>query len=310
MPLSPLPHTWLITGTSSGLGHIMVEQLLERGDRVAALSRTPEKLENLARRHGDRLWRAKLDLSQALDNPVAIREAVNGAFAALGTIDVIISNAGYALLGAAENLEDGDIARQISTNMAGPIQLIRAALPHLRAQGSPQHGRRGHIIQLSSEGGQMAYPAVSLYHATKWGIEGFCESLMLEVAPFNIAVTLVQPGRTATEFDAHAAVARHHGDAYRKSTVGHYLRLLDMGKFPRIGDPMKVVQAILALPDMPAPPKRLTLGSDSYRNIHRALSQRLAELERQKESAPTTDRHADDTTPLHQKDTDPGSRCP
>lgn len=301
MSPSPHPRSWLITGTSTGLGRIMVEQLLARGDRVAALSRTPEKLEPLALTYGERLWRARLDLNLALDNPVAIRQVVDEAFAALGTIDVIVSNAGYALLGAAETLEDEDISRQISTNLAGPIHLIRAALPHLRAQGQQGHGGRGHIIQISSSGGQTAYPAVSLYHATKWGIEGFCESLMLEVAPFNLAVTLVQPGRTATEFDAHTVVTKNSVDAYQKSAVGHYLHLLNMGKFPRIGDPMKVVQAILALPDMEKPPKRLTLGSDSYRNIHRALSQRLAELECQQESAPATD--------THPTDTNQGSRC-
>ena len=271
---------WFITGASSGLGRLMTEHLLQRGERVAATARKIERLDDLATTHGERLWRAKLDMADT----AAIRRVVADAVAALGSIDVVISNAGYALLGPAENLRDEDIAQQIGTNLIGPIQLLRAIVPHMRAQGG------GRIIQISSEAGQIAYPGVSLYHATKWGIEGFCEALMQEVASFNIKVSLVQPGRVATEFDANAVVTDPMPQAYKSTAVGMYFRLLAMGKFPRIGDPAKVADAILALADSEDPPTRLTLGSDSYRNIERALSRRLSELERQRESAGVTDK--------------------
>jgi NAD(P)-dependent dehydrogenase (short-subunit alcohol dehydrogenase family) len=273
---------WFITGASSGLGRLMTEQLLQRGEQVAATARKIERLNDLAAIHGERLWRSKLDMTDT----TAIRRAVADAVAALGSIDVVISNAGYALLGPAESLRDEDIAQQIGTNLLGPIQLLRAIVPHMRAQGG------GRIIQMSSEAGQIAYPGVSLYHATKWGIEGFCEALAQEVASFNIKVSLVEPGRVATGFDANAVITDPMPEAYKKSTVGMYFRLLAMGKFPLIGDPAKVAGAVLALADSEDPPRRLTLGSDSYRNILRALNRRLAELERQGESAEGTDKYS------------------
>jgi NAD(P)-dependent dehydrogenase (short-subunit alcohol dehydrogenase family) len=115
---------------------------------------------------------------------------------------VVVSNAGYGLFGAAEEVSDAQIERQVATNLVGSIHVIRAALPHLRAQGG------GRIVQVSSEGGQIAYPSFSLYHATKWGIEGFVEAVAQEVAPFGIAFTLVEPGPTGTNFAAGLEHAR------------------------------------------------------------------------------------------------------
>jgi len=157
--------TWFITGTSSGFGRLMTESLLARGDRVAATLRKVEALDDLKAQHGERLWVARLDVTDA----IAVRRVVDQAFRDLGRIDVMVNNAAYGLVGAAEELTDDQVRLQIDTNLIGSIQVIRAALPHLRAQGG------GRILQVSSEGGQIAYPAFSLYHATKWGIEGFVE---------------------------------------------------------------------------------------------------------------------------------------
>lgn len=129
-----------------------------------------------------------------MTDTAAIREVVERSFARLERIDVIISNAGYGLFGAAEELSDEQIDLMIATNLVGSIQLIRAALPHLRAQGG------GRIIQISSYGGQVAFPGNSMYHATKWGIEGFVESVAREVASFGIGMTIVEPGGARTEF--------------------------------------------------------------------------------------------------------------
>jgi NAD(P)-dependent dehydrogenase (short-subunit alcohol dehydrogenase family) len=257
----------------------MTERLLERGERVAATARKVERLDDLAALHGSRLWRAHLDMTDT----AAIHQVVAEASAALGSIDVVISNAGYILLGPAESLRDEDIAHQIGTNLTGPIQLLRTIVPQMRAQGG------GRIIQLSSEAGQNAFPGHALYHATKWGIEGFCEALMQEVASFGIKITLVEPGRVATEFRANAVMTDPMPDAYKGTVVSTYFRLLAMGRFPCIGDPVKVADSILALADSDDPPRRLVLGSDSYRNIARSLARRLDELERQKETAGDTD---------------------
>ena len=271
--------TWLITGAGSGFGRLMTERLLERGDRVAATVRQDGQLDDLRHRYAEQLWIARLDMTDG----DAIPGTVNDAFNAFGEIDVVVSNAGYALFGALEELDETQIRHQLATNLLGPILLIKSALPHLRAQG------RGRIVQLSSEGGQMAYPALSVYHAGKWGIEGFCESLHRETALLNIQIMLVEPGSTPTNFNRNAVHARQLIDDYQQSTVGNYRRLLAMGRFPSRGDPVKIAEAIIAAADAPQMPHRLTLGSDAYKNIHRALSERLHELEAQKAIAPLTD---------------------
>ena len=159
--------TWLITGVSSGFGRQLAEQLLRRGDRVVGTIRDTTKVADLVGQFPGAYRAEVLDVT----NTAAIREVVNRSFGQLGRIDVITSNAGYGLFGAAEELTDQQVEHIVATNLVGPIQLIRAAPPHLRAQGG------GRVIQTSSYGGQVAFPGNSMYHATKWGIEGFIESV-------------------------------------------------------------------------------------------------------------------------------------
>jgi NAD(P)-dependent dehydrogenase (short-subunit alcohol dehydrogenase family) len=185
-----MPATWLITGTSSGFGHLLTEQLLERGDRVAATLRQPGALDALQARHGDLLWPALLDVTDAEQ----VRRVVASAFGALGPVDVVVSNAGYGLFGSVEEASDEQLRRVIETDLLGSINLIRAVLPHLRSQG---HGR---ILQVTAAGGQAVYPGFGYYHAAKWGIEGFCETAAREIAPFGIGLTIVEPGATPTGF--------------------------------------------------------------------------------------------------------------
>ncbi|WP_136068665.1 SDR family oxidoreductase [Modicisalibacter radicis] len=270
--------TWLITGASSGLGRLMTESLLARGDRVVATLRQESALDDLQQAHADRLAVMKLDLTDT----VGIRATVERAFAGMGRIDVVVSNAGYGLFGAAEELGDEQIEHQIATNLTGSIQLIRAVLPHLRAQGG------GRIMQVSSEGGQMAYPNFSLYHATKWGIEGFIESLAQEVAPLGIDFILAEPGPTATNFAAALAHAEPM-DAYAGTPSGDVRRALTDGSFMIKGDAGRTVAAMIAAADQPNPPLRLTLGSTAYASITRALTGRLSALEAQRDVAFSAD---------------------
>ena len=191
--------TWLITGVSSGFGRELTDQLLARGDRVVGTVRDTAKVAELIERYPDTFRAEVLDVTDT----AAVRVVVDRSFAALGRIDAVISNAGYGLFGAAEELTDQQVDHMIATNLTGAIQLIRSALPHLRAQGG------GRIIQISSYGGQVAFPGNSMYHATKWGIEGFAESVAQEVASFGIGVTIVEPGGARTEFRyGSAQVAR------------------------------------------------------------------------------------------------------
>ncbi|TSH96321.1 SDR family oxidoreductase [Verticiella sediminum] len=271
--------TWFITGTSAGLGRLLTERLLARGDRVAATVRRLDALDDLAATYGDRLWVAKLDVTDT----AAVRTVTDRAFADLGRIDVIVSNAGYGVLGAAEEACDEQIRHVIDTNLVGSISLIRAAIPHLRNQ------RGGRVLQISSEGGQIAYPGFSLYHAAKWGIEGFVEAMAKELQPFGITLTLVEPGPTATHFKA-GVVRPSRMAVYDGTPADDVRRSIDSGAFAVTGDAGKVVDRMIEMIDAGATPLRLTLGASAFDGIHAALRQRLAALEAQKDIAYSVER--------------------
>jgi len=263
--------TWLITGASSGLGRVMTEKLLARGDQVASTARRADALDDLRSRYPDRLHVVTLDVTDT----EAVRREVASAFAALGRIDVIVSNAGYGLFGAAEELSDAQIDRQIATNLVGSIQLLRASVPFLREQGG------GRFMQVSSEGGQTTYPNFSIYHATKWGIEGFIEAVAQEVAPFGIDFVIVEPGPTGTAFGANLDQADPSA-VYDVTPSGDLRRLLTSGAFALTGDAEKTVDAMIAAGDSDRPPLRLALTSTTYRNISQALAARISALQAQK----------------------------
>ncbi|WP_306397279.1 SDR family oxidoreductase [Telluria beijingensis] len=273
-----MQRTWFITGTSTGFGRIMTERLLARGDRVAATLRSPNALAELQAKYPKQLWVAQLDV---LDD-AAIRDVMARAFSDLGRIDVVVSNAAYGLFGAAEELSNAQIKRQLDTNLLGSIQLIRAALPHLRKQDG------GRVIQVSSEGGQIAYPNFSVYHATKWGIEGFVESVAQEVAPFGIEFTLAEPGPTPTNFAAGLDAAPAMDDYVDTPSGGVRRALLD-GSFKLTGNPVKMVDIMIDSAGQAPAPRRITLGSTAYESIRAALTERLARLEGQKSVAQAAD---------------------
>lgn len=270
--------TWFITGSNSGFGRLMTEQLLERGDRVAATARNTESLKDLVEKYGERIWTAQLDVT----NTPQIREVVEKAFSDLGTIDVIVNNAGYGLFGAAEELTDELIEHQLGTNLIGPIQILRAAVPHLRTQGG------GRIIQLSTYGGQATNPGASLYHASKWGVEGFMEGNAKDLAPFGIGVTIVEPGSAATGFRVGSSRLPKPMSVY-DGTAAAMTRGIQNPALPSVSDPAKVAAAIIGTVDQNPAPLRLVTGSDSQKYIADALRERLADIESQKESAASTD---------------------
>jgi NAD(P)-dependent dehydrogenase (short-subunit alcohol dehydrogenase family) len=268
--------SWFITGASRGFGRELTEQLLARGDRVAATARRPEQLDDLAAGpDGDRLWRAELDVTDA----ERIRAVVREAWAALGRIDVVVSNAGLGVIGAAEELSDADVAGLLQTNLVGSIQLARAVVAPLREQGG------GRILQVSSMGGQMAFPGFSLYHASKWGIEGFFEAFGPEVAPFGIHTTLVEPGMIRTSF--YDAVGRADPLPAYDDHPAISRTPIPVETMP--GDQSKVVAEMIALGDAADPPRRAVMGSDAYALMHAAVGARLAEVEAQRETAAATD---------------------
>lgn len=270
--------TWFITGTSSGFGRQLTGRLLERGDRVAATLRKAGTLDDLKARHGDRLWVTSMDVTDT----ASIRRGIDDAFAALGRIDIVVNNAGYGLFGTAEEVTDEQIRHVLDTNLIGSIQVIRAAIPKLRAQGG------GRIVQVSSEGGQIAYPNFSLYHASKWGIEGFIEAVLQEVASFGIDFLIVEPGPSKTDF-GKGLVAPEPMAIYDDTPAGELRRMLASGDFKLRGNPEKMVDAMIETIDATVMPRRLTLGGDAYAHIDAGLSARLAELRAQRAVAYAAD---------------------
>jgi NAD(P)-dependent dehydrogenase (short-subunit alcohol dehydrogenase family) len=266
--------TWFITGTSRGMGREFVEQLLARGDRVAATARKTDRLDDLAERYPGRLWVRPLDVTDAS----RLRAVVDEAFDAHDRIDVLVSNAGFGVFGVAEDLSDEQIDRMIATNLTASVQLARAAVPHLRAQGG------GLLMQMSSMGGQLAFPAFSMYHLTKWGIEGFYEALAQEVAPFGIRTTLVEPGIVRTGF-FDAAERVPVSDPYRNGPADRPAIAPD----EMTDSPQKTVAAIIRAGDSDGPPRRLVLGSDAWHLVTEALTKRLDDIVPQHDNAATAD---------------------
>jgi len=273
------PRTWLITGVSSGFGRELTSQLLERGDRVIGTVRRPDAVADFTARNPDTFQAELLEVTDAK----AVREVVDRSFADVGRIDAIVSNAGYGLFGAAEELSDEQVERILDTNLLGSIALIRAALPHLRAQGG------GRIIQISSYGGQVAYPGNSLYHATKWGIEGFVESVAQEVAAFGIGMTIVEPGGARTEFRYGSAQVAKAMPIYDGTPAHGFLRMLDPANGLAPGDPARMAARIIESVDLEPAPMRMVLGSEALRNTLAGLKARVTAFEAQTELAASTD---------------------
>lgn len=273
--------TWFVTGASAGIGRLVTEQLLADGHRVAATARRPEALLDLAEKYGQQLWTAPLDVTDTN----ALRQVVDRVFREVGRVDVVFSNAGRGAVGGAEEMTDAAINEQIALNMTAPIQLLRAVLPHFRAQGG------GRFIQTSTMGAHITTPGASMYHASKWGVEGFLESVIPEVATFGVGITMVEPGVVRTTFGANLNIAKPMPE-YAGTVVGQlhqYLASTDSVTAEAPGDPNKVAAAIIASAYTEPAPRRLALGSDSYEAMRSALTSRISELDTQKETAAAID---------------------
>ena len=269
--------TWLITGVSSGFGYEMTKQLLKEGNTVIGTVRNTDKVANLIQEYPDTFDCKILDVTDTQRQ----RTLVNKAFETHKQIDVVVSNAGYGLFGAAEELDDANIDKILNTNLRAPIMLIHDCLPYLRKQGG------GRIIQLSSYGGQVAYAANSMYHATKFGIEGFCESVAQEVAKYNIGVTIVEPGGARTEFrygSAHVANLMPEYDH-----VHGFLDMLDPAKGLAPGDPAKMAARIIESAEKNPAPLRMVLGSQALSATIERLKARVADYKMQTKLAASTD---------------------
>ena len=239
--------TWFITGTSRGFGREWAIAALERGDSVAATARAAASLDDLVAAHGDKILPLSLDVT----DHDAVFAAVARAHEHFGRLDVVVNNAGYGQFGMVEELSEAESRAQIETNLFGALWVTQAALPFLRAQGN------GHIIQVSSIGGISAFPTVGIYHASKWALEGFSQSLAQEVAGFGIKVTLIEPGGYSTDWSgssAKHATAIAAYDGVREQAANRPSRR------GTPGDPVATRGPILTLVDSDNPPLRVFFG--------------------------------------------------
>lgn len=257
---------WFVTGSSRGLGRDFVEAALSRGDKVAATARNTDGLADLVATYGD----AVLPLEMDVTDKAAVIESVERARQYFGRLDVVVNNAGYAQVGAIEELTEQELRDQLETNLFGAVWVIQAVLPHLREQ------RSGHIIQLSSAAGLIAMPLGGAYHASKWALEGLNEALAGEVADFGIKVTVIEPGGFATRkgknpdplANGHMATTSPAYDGLRQRLAGL------VGNQPA-GDPAAAAKALLEIVDSDNPPLRILFGKGFYPMIQQAYADRL-----------------------------------
>jgi NAD(P)-dependent dehydrogenase (short-subunit alcohol dehydrogenase family) len=281
---------WLVTGSASGLGRNIAEAALASGDRLVATARDPRRLEDLREKHGDRVRTAALDVA----DEDAARAAVQVAMAAFGRLDVVVNNAGYGDVAPFEQLSAERFKAVIDTNFYGVVNVTRAAMPVMRKQ------RSGCILQISSVGGRLALPGSTAYHAAKWAVGGFTESLAGEVAPFGVRVCALEPGGMRTNWGARA-----HKDVpdllpdYEPS-VGAVVKALHSLWGQENSDPAKVAQVIVRLADCERLPAHLLLGSDAVKYAGEAEAARAVDAERWREVSVSTDVNAPGALPALQ----------
>lgn len=273
-----IKRNWLITGISSGFGMEIAKQVLAAGDSVFGTLRNEGKIQPLAAQYPDTLRYRQLEIT----NSPQVYDVVQEAFETLGEIHVVVSNAGYGLYGAAEEISDEEAGQLLNTNLRGSITFLRAALPYLRRQG---HGR---IVQMSSVAGQVGYLGNALYNASKFGITGYCEALSLEMAPFHVGVTIVEPGGARTDFRyGGAQVAEHLMPEYEHAHG--FLDMLDPDKGLAPGNPAAMAARIIESTSVYPAPLHLAFGSKAIGEIITTLEGRLQAYKRQTTLAASTD---------------------
>ena len=230
-----MSQVFFLTGSSRGLGRQVAEAVLAAGHSLVATARNPASLADLADRYGDRVLPVALDVT----DPEAAVAAVKAGTAAFGRIDVVVNNAGYANLASVEDMALDDFRAQVDANLFGVVNVTRAALPVLRAQGG------GHIIQVSSVGGRLATAGLSAYQAAKWAVGGFSEVLAQEVGPLGIKVTVLEPGGMRTDWAGSSMRVPPISEPYQP-TVGAMARVHEeIGSGGALGDPAKVAQVVV-----------------------------------------------------------------
>ena len=258
---------WFITGASKGFGHIWAEAALARGDKVAATARNIESVKDLIEKYGDRVLPIELDVT----NKDADIAAIKKTYDHFGRLDVVVNNAGYGLFGAVEEVSEAEVRAQMETNFFGALWITQAAIPYMREQKS------GHIIQVSSIGGVNAFPGIGMYHASKWALEAFSQSLATEVKDLGINVTIIEPTGYSTDWGGVSA--KHAKEIASYAPLRDWLKNRMATSGLKRGDPKATASAILKVVDAEKPPLRIFFGKGPLEITKNEYANRINEWE-------------------------------
>lgn len=270
--------TWFVTGASKGLGLALVKKLLDNNMKVAATSRSVNDLIKAVGTHEN-----FLPLQVNLGSEESIGDAIEKTVSTFGSLDVVVNNAGYGLIGAVEELDEKEVFQNIDVNLLAVFKVIKKALPHMRAQGA------GHIFNISSMGGYVGFQGAGSYNAAKFAVVGLSEALAVELAPFNIRVTIIAPGFFRTEFlaDGSLAYSKNEHPAYAHVHAGRKNNEAANGQ--QAGDPDKLADIFIEIAASENPPLNLAVGSDAYSYISQKVKTLQEELDEWKAVSASTD---------------------
>ena len=262
------PRTWFITGSSTGFGRLLAEEVLKAGDNVVATARKVEQVSDLEQKYPNNALALLLDVTKQEQVDAAVAKTLER----FGRVDVLVNNAGYGVAGAIEEVSEAELEPMYATNVFGLLRVTRAFLPQLRKQ------KRGHILNLSSIGGLTAGPGWGTYQSTKFAVEGLSEALAQEIGPLGIKLTIVEPGPFRTDFLGRSGVAAAKKIDEYDTTAGNARRYQSEQDGKQPGDPLKAVHAMMQVVDSPNPPLRLLLGAGALRRVRAKLDTWQKEL--------------------------------
>ena len=268
---------WFITGASSGFGKALTQYAVSQGHRVVATARRQEKLESLAKTAPEQIFPISMDVTKREE----VKRAVKKAIDKYHSIDILINNAGYGIVGALEETPEAAFRNQMETNFFGAITVTQEVLPQLRKQ------KNGAIVNMSSMGGNMSFGGFSAYSASKFALEGASEALAQEVAPFGIKTMIVEPGAFRTEFAGSALKHMPKIEAYDEIVGGtrDFAKKMDG---TQEGDPLKAAKAIYIALQADKSPLRLQLGEDAINAVKEHAEVLIKELEEWRETGENT----------------------
>jgi NADP-dependent 3-hydroxy acid dehydrogenase YdfG len=262
--------TWIITGASSGLGLALAEAALVAGEQVVGTARRADRFGRLSDAYGERFLPVEHDVRDTAGAEAVVRAAIDR----FGHVDVLVNNAGGAQVGTAEEVTDEGLRDMLAQHLLGPAAYVCAVLPHMRAAGS------GAIVQMSSQGGRMSFPAAGSYSAGKFALEGWSEALAGEVAPFGIRVLIVEPSRFRTEFNASGVLKAASRNPLYDQVAGAVRADMAGADGAQEGDPARAASVIRDVLDSPDAPLRLPLGAEAVKNLTSVYQRGLDDLNR------------------------------